>query len=77
MARSLCPDKERASVAVGAAILALLVPSAAGQVGAIAAGGLIGWGLLANAAPAQRARRSPCTCRAPGRSPPRFSFSGC
>jgi len=53
MARSLCPDKERASVAVGAAILALLVPSAAGQVGAIAAGGLIGWGLLANAAPAQ------------------------
>jgi chromate transporter len=53
MARSLCPDKERASVAVGAAILALAVPSAAGQVGAIAAGGLIGWGLLqnSNAAP--------------------------
>ncbi|MGC2412190.1 MAG: chromate transporter, partial [Stellaceae bacterium] len=44
MARSLCPDKERASVAVGAAILALWVPSAMGQVGAIAAGGLIGWG---------------------------------
>ena len=53
MARSLCPDKERASVAVGAAILALAVPSAAGQVGAIAAGGLIGWGLLANSAPVQ------------------------
>src|SRR6266849_4270592 len=53
MAKSLCPDKERATVAVGAAILALAVPSAAGQVGAIAAGGLIGWGLLANAAPAQ------------------------
>jgi len=50
MARSLCPDKERASVAVGAAILALAVPSAIGQVGAIAAGGLIGWGLLANPA---------------------------
>jgi chromate transporter len=48
MARSLCPDKERASLAVGAAILALAVPSAMGQVGAIAAGGLIGWGLLAN-----------------------------
>src|SRR5204862_3403768 len=46
MARSLCPDKERASVAVGAAILALAVPSAAGQVGAIAAGGLLGWALL-------------------------------
>ena len=53
MARSLCPDPERATVAVGAAILALLVPSAAGQVGAIAAGALIGWGLLANAAPAE------------------------
>jgi chromate transporter len=51
MARSLCPDKERASVAVGAAILALAVPSAIGQVGAIAVGGLIGWGLLANQAP--------------------------
>src|SRR5271155_237702 len=48
MAKSLCPDKERASIAVGAAILALAVPSAAGQIGAIAAGGLIGWGLLAN-----------------------------
>jgi chromate transporter len=53
MARSLCPDKERASVAVGAAILALAVPSAAGQVGAIAAGGLVGWGLLAKTASAQ------------------------
>jgi chromate transporter len=50
MARNLCPDKERASVAVGAAILALWVPSAMGQVGAIAVGGLIGWGLLASPA---------------------------
>jgi chromate transporter len=55
MARSLCPDKGKplqvwASVAIGAAILALAVPSAMGQVGAIAAGGLIGWGLLANPA---------------------------
>src|SRR5258708_34926716 len=46
MARSLCPGKERASVAVGAAILALAVPSAAGQVGAIVVGGLIRWGGL-------------------------------
>src|SRR5256714_9056684 len=53
MARSPCPDKERATVAVGAAILALAVPSAAGQVGAIVIGGLIGWGLLADGAPAQ------------------------
>jgi chromate transporter len=54
MARSLCPDRARAkqiwaTIAVGAAILALAVPSAFGQVGAIVAGGLIGWSLLANA----------------------------
>src|SRR6202521_5207721 len=51
MARSLCPDKERATVAAGAALLALWLPSALGQIGAIAAGGAIGWGLLANPAP--------------------------
>jgi chromate transporter len=50
MARSLCPDRERATIAVAAAILALAVPSAIGQVGAIAAGALIGWGLLGAAA---------------------------
>jgi len=43
MARNLCPDKERATVAIAAAILATALPSAAGQVGAIVAGGLIGW----------------------------------
>jgi chromate transporter len=48
MARGLCPDRERATIAVAAAILALAMPSAAGQVGAIVAGGLIGWGLLGN-----------------------------
>jgi chromate transporter len=53
MARSLCPDKERATIAVGAAMLALAVPSAAGQIGAIAAGGLIGWGLLSASNAAQ------------------------
>ena len=52
MARSLCPDRERATIAVGAAILALAIPSAAGQVGAIAAGGLIGWSLLGGGAAA-------------------------
>jgi len=46
MARNLCPDRERATIAVGAAMLALAIPSAPGQIGAIAAGGLIGWGLL-------------------------------
>jgi chromate transporter len=43
MARSLCPDKERATIAIVAAIVALTLPSAIGQVGAIAAGGIIGW----------------------------------
>ncbi len=48
MARNLCPDRPRATIAVGAAVLALAVPSSAGQVGAIAAGGLIGWALWRN-----------------------------
>jgi chromate transporter len=46
MMRNLCPDRERATIAVAAALLVLAEPSAAGQVGAIAAGGLIGWRLL-------------------------------
>jgi len=54
MARSLCPDRERATIAVGAAILALALPPSVGQIAAIAAGGLIGWRFLpggADAAP--------------------------
>ena len=50
MARSLCPDRLRASVAVGAALIALGVPSAVGQIGAIIAGGLIGWWMIEPAA---------------------------
>jgi chromate transporter len=46
MAKSLCPDRERATIAAGAAMVALAIPSAPGQIGAIAAGGLIGWGML-------------------------------
>lgn len=46
MASRLCPDKERASLAAAAALLALAVPSAAGQIGAIALGALVGWRLL-------------------------------
>jgi chromate transporter len=46
MARNLCPDKPRATLAVGAAVIALALPSAAGQIGAIALGGLTGWRLL-------------------------------
>jgi chromate transporter len=54
MARSLAPDRERATIAVGAAILALTVPTALGQVGAIAAGALIGWTLLSGHAGVRR-----------------------
>jgi len=43
MARNLCPDRPRITLAVGAAVLALLLPSAIGQVGVIALGALIGW----------------------------------
>ena len=49
MAKNLCPDRERASIAVAATLLTLAVPSAAGQIGAIVIGGLIGWLLLEGA----------------------------
>ena len=49
MARTLCPDRPRATLAVFAAVVMLLVPSAWGQVGAIAAGGILGFALLRDA----------------------------
>ena len=49
MARSLCPDRERATLAAGAAVLALAEASAASQIGAIVADGLIGWWLFPEA----------------------------
>jgi len=42
MMRSLTPDRERATFAVAAAVLALVVPSAWGQVAAIVLGGVFG-----------------------------------
>jgi len=42
MARSLCPDRERATIALLAAIVTLAWPSAAGQLSSIAIAGLIG-----------------------------------
>lgn len=46
MARALCPDRLRAGIAVAAALLVLAAPTAAGQVGAIVLGGLVGrWAL--------------------------------
>ncbi len=46
MAKTLCPDRERATLAVAAAIVALTLPTAMGQVGAIALGAVIGWRFL-------------------------------
>jgi chromate transporter len=46
MARALAPDRERISVAVAAAVIALAVPATLGQLGAIALGGVIGWRFL-------------------------------
>ena len=48
MARNLCPDRERATITVGVAMVVLAIPSALGQIGAIAGGGLVGWWLLRN-----------------------------
>ncbi|HEY2859511.1 MAG TPA: chromate efflux transporter [Terracidiphilus sp.] len=42
MARSLTPDRERATIAVTAAVVALAIPAAWGQIGAILFGGIAG-----------------------------------
>ncbi len=52
MMRSLAPDRERATLAVVAAVLVLAIPSAWGQIGAIVLGAVAGLILLRQAAPA-------------------------
>jgi chromate transport protein ChrA len=51
MMRSLAPDKERASLAVVAAAIALAVPTAWGQIAAIALGAIVGVLFLRTAVP--------------------------
>src|SRR5689334_18069931 len=46
MAQSLCPDRERATMAVVATIVALTFPTAWGQIGAIALAAVVGLVLL-------------------------------
>jgi chromate transporter len=46
MARNLCPDAQRATLAVLAAVGVLAVPSPFVQVGMIILGGLVGWAIL-------------------------------
>jgi chromate transporter len=51
MMRSLAPDRERATLAVFAAVIVLAMPSVWGQIGAILLGGVAGLVLLRNSAP--------------------------
>jgi chromate transporter len=51
MARTLAPDRERASVAVAAAVVTLAVPTAWGQIGGIVLGGIAGLLFLRGAVP--------------------------
>ena len=43
MVKALCPDRLRAALAILAALLTMILPSAAGQIAAIAVAGLLGW----------------------------------
>ena len=60
MARSLCPDRERATIAILAAIAVLAIPTAVGQVLTIAVAGLIGWRLLPTTVAPTSHTASPC-----------------
>ncbi|MGB6755822.1 MAG: chromate efflux transporter [Xanthobacteraceae bacterium] len=51
MARSLCPDRQRASIAVVAAVLILFSTTSIAQIGAIAFGGVAGLWLCRDGAP--------------------------
>lgn len=46
MAKNLCPDAQRFTLAVTASVIAMLWPTSAGQVGAILVGAVIGWAFL-------------------------------
>jgi chromate transporter len=59
MARTLCPDSPRATMAIGAAIVALASQTATTQVGIIVVAGLIGWRLLEGASPSPLLLRVP------------------
>ena len=52
MARTLCPDRERATIALIAAVVLLVWQHAFAQISVIAIGGLAGWRLLRSGAPA-------------------------
>jgi chromate transporter len=66
MARTLTPDRARASLAVTALSIALSIPSAWGQIGAIVVGAVIGAFLLKAETPAAQARLKLPASRASG-----------
>jgi chromate transporter len=53
MARTLCPDRQRASIAVGAALIILFSGSSRSQIGSIVIGGIAGLWLCPAAPPAE------------------------
>src|SRR5215813_2021470 len=63
MARSLAPDRERATVAILSAIVVLAWPGALGQVVVIAVAGLVGWRLLTGSSGEKRVSLPPTVRR--------------
>jgi chromate transporter len=59
MARTLCPDRERAAIAVGAVAALAVLPGAAGMIGAIVLGAAAGLVLAPGAMPAAEPGRAP------------------
>ncbi len=63
MARSLAPDRHRATLAVAAAVLTLSMPSALGQIAAIVLGAIVGFAVLPRPDPATAPERLPLGMR--------------
>jgi chromate transporter len=66
MARTLCPDRERASIALAAALVILFSGSSAAQIGAIALGGVAGLWLCRGAPPPMAGHMTMPVSRAQG-----------
>ena len=63
MARSLAPDRQRATLAVAAAVVALSMPSALGQIAAIVLGAIVGLAVLPRPDPANAPEHLPLGLR--------------
>ena len=59
MARSLAPDRPRATLAVAAAVVTLAVPSSLAQIAAIVLGAVVGYALLPRPQPQETAEQMP------------------